>query len=31
MRKVNTIKIGKNIQEIRKSNEYTQERLTEKD
>ena len=30
MRKVNTIKIGKNIQAIRKSNGYTQERLAEK-
>lgn len=30
MRKVNTIKIGKNIQTIRRSNGYTQERLAEK-
>ena len=30
MRKINTIKIGKNIQAIRKSNGYTQERLAEK-
>lgn len=30
MRKVNTIKIGKNIQAIRRSNGYTQERLAEK-
>ena len=30
MRKVNTIKIGKNIQAIRKGNGYTQERLAEK-
>lgn len=30
MRKVNTIKIGKNIQSIRKSNGYTQEKLAEK-
>lgn len=30
MRKRGTIKIGKNIQEIRKSNGYTQERLAEK-
>lgn len=30
MRKVSTIKIGKNIQTIRKSNGYTQEKLAEK-
>lgn len=30
MRKPSTIKIGKNIQQIRKSNGYTQERLAEK-
>ena len=30
MRKVNTIKIGKNIQSIRKNNRYTQEKLAEK-
>lgn len=30
MRKRGTIKIGKNIQEIRKSNGYTQEKLAEK-
>lgn len=30
MKKVNTIKIGKNIQLIRKSNGYTQEKLAEK-
>lgn len=29
MRKASTIKIGKNLQQIRKSNEYTQERLAE--
>ncbi len=27
MKKTSTIKIGKNIQEIRKSNGYTQEKL----
>lgn len=30
MRKTSTIKIGKNLQKIRKSNGYTQERLAEK-
>lgn len=30
MRKTSTIKIGKNLQEIRKSNGYTQEKLAEK-
>ena len=30
MRKVNTIKIGKFLQSIRKSNGYTQEKLAEK-
>jgi len=30
MRKTSTIKIGKNIQTIRKSNGYTQEKLAEK-
>lgn len=30
MRKTSTIKIGKNIQAIRKSNGYTQEKLAEK-
>lgn len=30
MRKINTIKIGKNIKAIRKSNGYTQEKLAEK-
>ena len=30
MRKVNTVKIGKNLKMIRKSNGYTQERLAEK-
>ena len=29
MKKVSTIKIGKNLQQIRKSNGYTQERLAE--
>ena len=29
MKKVSTIKIGKNLQEIRKSNGFTQERLAE--
>lgn len=29
MRKTSTIKIGKNLQQIRKSNGYTQERLAE--
>ena len=29
MRKPSTIKIGKNIQDIRKSNGYTQEKLAE--
>lgn len=29
MRKTSTIKIGKNLQEIRKSNGYTQEKLAE--
>ena len=29
MRKASTIKIGKNLQEIRKSNGYTQEKLAE--
>jgi len=29
MRKVSTIKIGKNLQQIRKSNGYTQEKLAE--
>ena len=29
MKKTSTIKIGKNIQEIRKSNGYTQEKLAE--
>lgn len=30
MRKTSTIKIGKNLQKIRKSNGYTQEKLAEK-
>ena len=30
MRKVSTIKIGANLQQIRKSNGYTQEKLAEK-
>ncbi len=30
MRKTSTIKIGKNLQQIRKSNGYTQEKLAEK-
>ena len=30
MRKASSIKIGKNIQKIRKSNGYTQEKLAEK-
>ena len=30
MRKASTIKIGKNLQQIRKSNGYTQEKLAEK-
>lgn len=30
MRKTSTIKIGKNLKEIRKSNGYTQEKLAEK-
>ena len=29
MKKISTIKIGKNLQQIRKSNGYTQERLAE--